>query len=46
MGRTIQLIRGTTAQNDNYIGPEGSLTYDTQRKSIRIHDGQTVGKAF
>ena len=43
MGRTIQLIRGTTEQNDNYVGPAGSLTYDTQRKSIRVHDGSSGG---
>ena len=43
MGRTIQLIRGTSSQNNNYTGPEGSLSYDTDTRALRVHDGQTVG---
>ena len=43
MGRTIQLIRGTTEQNDNYIGPAGSITYDTPPTPIRVHDGSSGG---
>ena len=43
MGRTIQLIRGTSSQNNNYTGPEGSLSYDTDNKCIRAHDGLSGG---
>ena len=43
MGRTIQLIRGTSSQNNSYTGPEGSLSYDTDTRALRIHDGTTPG---
>lgn len=41
--RTIQLYRGTTAQNDAYTGSAGELTMDTTLNEIRVHDGSTVG---
>ena len=39
----IQLYRGTTAQNDAYVGAAGELTIDTTRKTLRVHDGITAG---
>lgn len=39
----LQLRRGNTAQNDSFIGAVGEITIDTEAKSIRIHDGTTVG---
>lgn len=41
--RTIQILRGTTAQNNAYTGVIGELTMDTEKKQLRIHDGSTVG---
>lgn len=41
--RTIQIYRGTTAQNDAYTGSAGELTMDTTTNTIRIHDGSTQG---
>lgn len=41
--RTIQLYRGTTAQNNAYTGSAGELTMDTTLNEIRIHDGTTAG---
>lgn len=41
--RTIQIYRGTTAQNDAYTGSAGELTMDTTLNEIRIHDGSTEG---
>lgn len=41
--RTIQLYRGTTAQNNAYTGAIGELTMDTEKKQLRIHDGSTAG---
>ena len=35
--------RGTTAQNDNYVGPLASITIDTTLNQIRLHDGVTIG---
>ena len=37
------LTRGTTAQNDNFTGLTGEITYDTTAKTIRVHDGATLG---
>lgn len=39
----VQLRRGTTAENDAFTGAEGELVYDTEKKQLRIHDGERVG---
>ena len=41
--RTLQLYRGTTAQNDAYTGSAGELTMDTTTNELRLHDGSTAG---
>ncbi len=43
MSTAVQRRRGTTAENDAFTGLEGEFTYDTQRKTIRTHDGSTAG---
>lgn len=43
MAGRFQLRRGTTAQNNAFTGAEGEVTYDTEVKNIRVHDGQTQG---
>lgn len=43
MPNTLKLRRGTTAGNDAFTGAEGEPTYDTQRKTLRVHDGSTAG---
>jgi len=43
MSRIIQIRRGTTAQNDNFTGMCGELSYDTEAKTLRVHDGETLG---
>lgn len=43
MAGRFQLRRGNTAQNDAFTGAEGEITYDTQAKGIRVHDGVTPG---
>lgn len=43
MTRVLQLRRGTTAQNDGFTGMPGEITMDTDAKTLRIHDGQTLG---
>ena len=43
MAKQIQLRRGTTAENDAFKGAVGELTYDTEKKQLRVHDGSTVG---
>ncbi len=43
MTRVLQLRRGTAAQNDNFTGMMGEVTFDTDAKTIRVHDGETLG---
>jgi hypothetical protein len=43
MSRTIQLRRGTAAEHENFIGKVGEVTMDTTNKTLRVHDGKTVG---
>lgn len=43
MATQVQIIRGTTAENDAFTGADGALTYDTQKKQLRVHDGATAG---
>lgn len=43
MTKVLQLRRGTTAQNDAFTGLAGELTMDTESKTLRIHDGETLG---
>lgn len=43
MAKKLQILRGTTAQNDAYTGSIGELTMDTEKVELRIHDGTTQG---
>jgi hypothetical protein len=43
MATQVQFRRGTTSQNNAFTGAQGELTVDTDVKTIRIHDGTTVG---
>lgn len=43
MSEQWQIRRGTTAENDSFTGAQGEITMDTQKKQLRVHDGQTQG---
>lgn len=43
MARILQIRRGTAQQNDNFTGLSGEITFDTDTKTLRIHDGETLG---
>lgn len=43
MAQVLQLRRGTTAQNDAFTGAVAEVSVDTDRKSLRVHDGSTMG---
>ena len=43
MAKQIQLRRGTTTEHGTFTGAVGELTYDTEKKQLRVHDGSTVG---
>lgn len=41
--RSLQVLRGSTLKNDNYIGKDGEVTVDTEKLEFRVHDGVTSG---
>lgn len=41
--RQIQIRRGTEAEHANFTGAIGEVTMDTTNKTLRVHDGETVG---
>jgi len=43
MPRILQIRRGTTAQNNNFTGLPGELSFDTETKTMRVHDGVRLG---
>lgn len=43
MTRVLQIRRGTTANNDAFTGMPGEITMDIDAKTLRIHDGETLG---
>lgn len=43
MPKRVQLRRGTTAQHATFTGAVGEVTYDTDLKTLRLHDGVTAG---
>ncbi len=38
-----QQIRGTTAENNAWLFPSGTITVDEDLKELRLHDGVTMG---
>lgn len=43
MAKQLQLRRGSSAEHDTFIGAVGEVTVDTTNKTLRVHDGVTVG---
>ena len=43
LNSNISFKRGTTVKNDNYTGPAGTISIDTDKNEIRIHNGTTAG---
>lgn len=43
MTRVLQIRRGSAANNDAFTGMPGEITMDTDAKTLRIHDGETLG---
>ena len=39
----LQIKRGDKSSNDQYTGLSGEITMDTDTKTLRVHDGETVG---
>lgn len=45
MSLSVQLRRGTAAQNSTFTGSVGELIYTTDTKKLFVHDGTTAGGA-
>lgn len=43
MAKQVQIRRGTTAQHQTFIGVPAELTVDTDKNTLIVHDGNTVG---
>ena len=43
MATQVQIRRGTTAQHSAFTGASAELTFDTDLKTVRAHDGTTAG---
>jgi len=43
MATQVQIRRGTTAQHSSFTGASAELTFDTDLKTVRAHDGTTAG---
>jgi hypothetical protein len=43
MATQVQFRRGTTTQNNAFTGAAAEITYDTEVKTLRLHDGTTAG---
>ena len=43
MAKQLQLRKGTATEHDNFTGANGEVTVDTTNKTLRVHDGSTVG---
>lgn len=43
MAIQIQLRQGTTTEHNTFTGAVGEVTVDTTNKTLRVHDGLTVG---
>lgn len=39
----LLIKRGTDSENNAYIGKNGEITVDTDKKTLRVHDGITAG---
>ena len=43
MAKQLQLRKGTATEHNSFIGANGEVTVDTTNKTLRVHDGSTVG---
>jgi len=43
MSKRVQLRKGTAAEHSTFTGANGEVTVDTTNKTLRVHDGMTVG---
>ncbi len=43
MAKQLQLRKGTATEHNSFTGAVGEVTVDTTNKTLRVHDGSTIG---
>ncbi len=43
MAKVLQIRRGNAAANDKFTGLSGEISFDTDNKTLRVHDGVKLG---
>jgi len=43
MSIQVKFRRGTSTQHNSFTGADGEITVDSTNKTVRVHDGSTVG---
>lgn len=43
LNKRVQFPRNTTRKNDDYIGPDGQVVVDNEKRELRLHDGKKKG---
>jgi hypothetical protein len=43
VAKQLQLRKGTATEHNTFTGADGEVTVDTTNKTLRVHDGSTVG---
>ncbi len=43
MSKIVQLRRGNASEHNTFTGKIGEVTMDIDNKTLRVHDGETVG---
>lgn len=43
MSKILQIRRGTSDAHNNFTGMPGEISFDTDAKTLRVHDGETLG---
>ena len=43
LNKRVQFPRNTTRNNDAYIGPDGQVVVDNEKRELRLHDGKRKG---
>lgn len=43
MSKILQIRRGSSDAHNNFTGMPGEVSFDTDAKTLRVHDGETLG---
>lgn len=46
MAKQLQLRRGSMSDHETFVGALAEVTFDTDQRTVRVHDGETPGGDF